>query len=127
MAGTHLCLDAQATKLLSNRAAVEVCVREVAALAGMTILGIMSYDLANAHGQEPGVSVVVLLAESHIAIHTWPEEGVVTADIYSCRPFDTERVKECLRGYFGITAFGDVHLLERFGIEPKKSAALVTS
>jgi S-adenosylmethionine decarboxylase len=31
-----------------------------------------------------GVTGVVLLAESHLAVHTWPERGVVTLDVYVC-------------------------------------------
>jgi len=31
-----------------------------------------------------GVTVVCLLSESHISIHTWPEEGKCHADIYTC-------------------------------------------
>lgn len=34
--------------------------------------------------QPPGVTGVVLLAESHLAVHTWPELGVVTLDVYVC-------------------------------------------
>jgi len=32
----------------------------------------------------PGVTGVVLLAESHLAVHTWPELGAVTLDVYVC-------------------------------------------
>ena len=31
-----------------------------------------------------GVTGTVLLAESHLAIHTWPESGYVTLDVYVC-------------------------------------------
>jgi S-adenosylmethionine decarboxylase proenzyme len=34
--------------------------------------------------EPPGVTGVVLLAESHLAVHTWPELGVVTLDVYVC-------------------------------------------
>ncbi len=34
--------------------------------------------------QPRGVSGIVLLAESHLAFHTWPEHGLVTLDIYTC-------------------------------------------
>lgn len=34
--------------------------------------------------QATGVTGVVLLAESHLAVHTWPELGVVTLDVYVC-------------------------------------------
>ena len=35
-------------------------------------------------GQRGGVTGVVLLAESHVALHTWPELGNVTLDVYVC-------------------------------------------
>jgi len=35
-------------------------------------------------GEPAGVTGVVLLAESHLAVHTWPEQGVVTLDVFVC-------------------------------------------
>jgi S-adenosylmethionine/arginine decarboxylase-like enzyme len=35
-------------------------------------------------GQPAGVTGTVVLAESHLAIHTWPEIGAVTLDVYVC-------------------------------------------
>jgi len=35
-------------------------------------------------GQKGGVTGVVLLAESHLAVHTWPELNAVTLDVYVC-------------------------------------------
>src|SRR5512141_877915 len=47
--------------------------------AGLTIVG------ERFHQFEPqGVTGTVLLAESHLAIHTWPEHGFVTVDVYVC-------------------------------------------
>ncbi len=37
-----------------------------------------------------GVSGFVLIAESHIAVHTFPERGYVWVDVFSCKGFDTE-------------------------------------
>ncbi len=34
--------------------------------------------------QPHGATGVVLLAESHISIHTWPEHGLATVDVYTC-------------------------------------------
>lgn len=34
--------------------------------------------------EQSGVTGVVLLAESHLAVHTWPELGGVTLDVYVC-------------------------------------------
>ncbi len=38
---------------------------------------------ATPHGPG-GVTATVLLAESHLCIHTWPEQGAVTLDVYVC-------------------------------------------
>lgn len=47
--------------------------------AGLTIVG------ERFHQFEPqGVTGAVILAESHLAIHTWPEMGAVTVDVYVC-------------------------------------------
>jgi S-adenosylmethionine decarboxylase proenzyme len=47
--------------------------------SGMTIVGDSFHQFAPA-----GVTGTVLLAESHLAIHTWPEHGFVTVDVYVC-------------------------------------------
>jgi len=47
-----------------------------------------------------GISGFVMLYESHISIHTWPEIGYVSMDVYSCKDFDHERVLNYLRDYW---------------------------
>jgi S-adenosylmethionine decarboxylase len=39
-------------------------------------------------GPNAGITGVVIIAESHIAIHTFPERGFLSADIFSCRAFE---------------------------------------
>ncbi len=34
--------------------------------------------------QPHGATGIILLAESHISIHTWPEHGIATVDVYTC-------------------------------------------
>jgi len=52
---------------------------DATASAGLTIVG------ESFHQFKPqGVTGTVLLAESHLAIHTWPEYGFVTVDVYVC-------------------------------------------
>ena len=41
-------------------------------------------ELFHAFPSPGGVTGVVLLAESHLAVHTWPERGAVTLDAYVC-------------------------------------------
>jgi S-adenosylmethionine decarboxylase len=48
------------------------------------------------HAQPPlpvGITGVVLLAESHVAIHTWPEKAAVTLDVYVCNYGDDNSAK----------------------------------
>jgi S-adenosylmethionine decarboxylase proenzyme len=47
--------------------------------AGLTVVGERFFQF-----EPQGVTGTVLLAESHIAIHTWPEAGFVTVDVYVC-------------------------------------------
>ena len=37
-----------------------------------------------------GISGVVIIAESHIAFHTFPEDGFISLDVFSCKNFDVE-------------------------------------
>jgi len=49
-----------------------------------------------------GVSGVVVIAESHLAIHTWPEHGFVAVDLFTCgESLDAESGIELLRESFG--------------------------
>jgi S-adenosylmethionine decarboxylase len=62
-----------------------------------------------------GVSGFVLIAESHIALHTFPERGYIWADIFSCKGFDTEQAQRIVTDAFSLN---EVHrrVLER-GLE----------
>ena len=52
--------------------------------AGATVLK------AHFHQFSPsGITGFLLLAESHISVHTWPEEGLATIDIFTCGTMDT--------------------------------------
>lgn len=89
MHGLHLIADLHgcrcATTLLCDAGALRaLCLREVAA-AGLTAVNDLFHTFPPRQPGEPaGVTGVVLLAESHLALHTWPELGVVTLDIHVC-------------------------------------------
>ncbi|MET1160473.1 MAG: adenosylmethionine decarboxylase [Thermoprotei archaeon] len=68
-------------EIAGNREYLEEVVREVAKLANMTLLELKSWVLG---GKKGGVSVIALVLESHIAIHTWIEYRYATVDVYTC-------------------------------------------
>ncbi|MBU0671395.1 MAG: S-adenosylmethionine decarboxylase [Candidatus Margulisbacteria bacterium] len=74
------------------------------------------------HGQTPddwGLSGVVLIAESHISIHTFPDKGNAFVDIFSRKEFDTDFARETLLQEFSATHH-EVVLLNR-GVEFPKN------
>jgi len=49
-----------------------------------------------------GISGFVLIAESHLSVHTFPERGLLWADIFSCKSFDADRLVEAVRKAFSL-------------------------
>lgn len=79
--GRHIlveCYDCD-VDVLNDTDLVEGRMEEAARRAGATIVG-SSFHNFNPHG----VSGVVIIAESHLAIHTWPEYGYAAVDLFTC-------------------------------------------
>lgn len=83
MHGLHLTADLRgcaAAALMTDPQALRAqCLRAVA-LCGLQPVG----ELFHRFAPPGGVTGVVLLAESHLAVHTWPELAAVTLDVYVC-------------------------------------------
>lgn len=67
--------------LLWDRKFLEEIVLEAIKLANMNLVEMKSWAFEGYHG---GVSVIALILESHVAIHTWPDYGYATVDVYTC-------------------------------------------
>jgi S-adenosylmethionine decarboxylase len=65
--------------LLDNERFLLDLIEIAAESSGATILQTISKKF-----EPQGVTIVSLLAESHISIHTWPEEGKAACDVYTC-------------------------------------------
>lgn len=80
--GTHLLADLSgiAPERLRDCAALERLLREAAVAAGAQVL----HGHFHSFGPGQGVTGVLLLAESHISLHTWPEVGFAAVDIFMC-------------------------------------------
>ena len=83
MDGIHLLGEwygcpADAPEMTRSEALRKLCLK-LSEASGMTIVGDRFFQF-----EPQGVTGTVLLAESHLAIHTWPEHGFVTIDVYVC-------------------------------------------
>ena len=79
--GTHLLLELNEcdSGLLDELEFIETAMIDAAREAGANILG------RSFHKFTPrGVTGIVAIAESHLAIHTWPEHGYAAVDIFTC-------------------------------------------
>jgi len=52
--------------------------------AGLQAVATLFHSFAPAGDGPSGVTATILLAESHLCVHTWPELGAVTLDVYVC-------------------------------------------
>ena len=60
--------------------------------------------------EDSGVSGFVIIAESHISVHTFPHRNYVNIDIFSCRPFDHDRALADVKNLFGLEELNTWHL-----------------
>jgi S-adenosylmethionine decarboxylase len=93
--GEHLLADMYgiAPDKLSDTETIESLLRHSAQAAGAHIL----FSHFHAFDAGKGVTGVVLLAESHITIHTWPEFGFAAADIFMCGQAQAQRALQVLQ------------------------------
>jgi S-adenosylmethionine decarboxylase len=73
-----------------------------AARAAVTAGGGHVLDEALAVFPNGAVTLVLVLAESHLSIHTWPEERLVAVDLFSCGAIDGASVIASLRTGLGL-------------------------
>ena len=93
MFGPHLILEAYGCKKsqLADLTLISETLEAYPEKLNMTkIMPPYVFKYCGAVPEDWGVSGVVLIAESHISIHTFPDKGFVTLDIFSCKDFDVE-------------------------------------
>jgi S-adenosylmethionine decarboxylase len=103
--GPHLIIDGSRcdTRKLADRVLVEQVMNDYPAAIGMTkIGGPYMFEYQAPDPAYSGVSGIVVIAESHIAIHTFPELDYFTMDIFSCKNFDHELAIEYIKKAFDV-------------------------
>ena len=88
MQGLHLTADLHECQcdlrwLLDAAALGQACLQAVEA-AGLQAVGQLFHTFPGSAQGSGGVTATVLLAESHLCVHTWPEQRAVTLDVYVC-------------------------------------------
>lgn len=101
--GKHLIIDAYGVeeKKLKNQRSIKGLLKNLPGRLKMRALGnpvlkkIQSDDYP-----DWGLSGFVILFESHISVHTWPEENFVAMDVYSCKDFDEKSATKYIKNYW---------------------------
>lgn len=101
--------------IMNDVATIERDMVDAARKAGATVINSTFH-----HFSPWGVSGVVVIQESHLAIHTWPEYGYAAVDLFTCGEMDAwisfDHLKECFgsKSYSAIEMKrGSVNLLTR--------------
>ena len=111
----HLIVDGYGNNpdLLQNEKFIYQLLDQYPAEIGMTKIAspyVLRY--VGAKPEDWGVSWFVLIAESHISIHTFVEKRYVNIDIFSCKSFDASQVTKDLTHRLQLTKVR-THLLDR--------------
>jgi len=79
--GTHLLLEVYDVKfdLLNDVISLQETMERGINRANMTILNIFSHCFL-----PQGGTILIALSESHVSCHTWPENGSIAIDVYTC-------------------------------------------
>ena len=97
--GQHLLVDIKnvSAKFLNSEERLAQAMVDTVKRAGLTLLSYHCHSLVPA-----GVSCVGVLLESHISFHTWPEEGVITLDLFTCGENPLLPIIPVLEDLFGV-------------------------
>ncbi len=101
MINTHILLDIfeVSPTLLQDSEFIEKTLIESAKEAKATVL----HSFFHKFGGEGGVTGFLALAESHISIHTWPENSFASIDIFMCGESNPQKAVDCIKNKLLVT------------------------
>ena len=99
----HLAVDGYGGDLekMWDEEVVRSFLRDYPSALGMTKLcdpQVLTYHAPKE--EDSGISGFVIIAESHISIHTFPNRQYINVDVFSCKSFDDRRALQDVKDYF---------------------------
>ncbi|MBI4919841.1 adenosylmethionine decarboxylase [Candidatus Azambacteria bacterium] len=98
--GKLLAIDAFGVenKKLTNKKYLASMLEEIPRKLGMHILKKPAIEeIKSDRYPNTGLSGFVILYESHVSFHTWPEENYIAVDIFSCNDFKEKTAVKCFK------------------------------
>lgn len=120
-AGRHVLAEYHgcSTSMLDDEPAITAALHRAAQAAGATVIQAVFHRYA-----PQGVTGVLVLAESHISVHTWPESGYAAVDFFTCGTCEPEAAHAFLADAFGARR-AEIMVVERGQWPDGKSMRLV--
>lgn len=133
MEGLHLTADLYQCNcsrelLIDADRLAELC-RRLTLGVGLTLVDEKWYTFPDHEGQPGGVTGMLLLAESHLAVHTWPERAGVTLDVYVCNysADNSDKAERLMAELLAAFRPGNTlnHRLQRGSVDPEAASELL--
>lgn len=99
--GPHLTIDIEGASYLNDFDYIYRFLENFPSQIGMTKITkpyVIRYTAPN--HEESGITGFVMIAESHISIHTYPHKDYAFIDVFSCKPFDIEPTVTSIKRMF---------------------------
>jgi len=105
--GNHLLLEAYNVNydLLNDAISLEQTMLKGIQNADMTVLNVFQHCF-----YPQGCTIVIALSESHVSCHTWPENGCIAIDVYTCGPGNPELIASEILKYLNTENYNIRHM-----------------
>ena len=113
MESMHLVADLECLHSLDDIDAIVRFMHHAIAKTDLSIehMGVRAFQNGSDFG--PGITGLALLSTSHMAVHTAPERTTLNRDLYSCKPFPVDVIKNLVDAEFGIWRINRWDVLSR--------------
>lgn len=114
--GLHLTVDAQdcnKKKLVDTKFIYRLLDKlpSVLSMNKMTLPYVVEWK--DKWAETPGISGFVMIAESHISIHTFPEQNYAFVDMFSCKDFNAEEAIQFILNALGASDLSKTNVIIR--------------